>query len=198
MQQQSDKQIVKKIVKVDYAIEESNPPNLVVTVVGQVPTAGYTNVELVRVIYVTQPADGIQDYILFAVPPTDPVPQVISEVKATNTWKGYREEVLKGIRIHGTDDGVAVMAIKDTNVQTKEAILSWEGEYAADGCGFFIEIDNKKYKPENEDVINNQFKTTENIKVKIRFKYLNRPIKYNCGLSSHETDGIKVLSIEKI
>ncbi len=109
MQQQSDKQIVKKIIKVSYSMTKSNPPVIYVTVIGQVPTAGYTNAELVRVIYAAQPADGIQDYILFAVPPTGRVQQVISEVEATNTEEVPLErlQLMKGIRIYGIDDGVA-------------------------------------------------------------------------------------------
>ena len=63
-------QIVKKILKVEYSIEKILPPNLVVTATGQVPSSGYKDAILVRVRYTTPPADGIQDYILFVVPPT--------------------------------------------------------------------------------------------------------------------------------
>lgn len=100
--------IVKKILKVDFAIQEIAPPNLVVTVIGQVPTGGYQKARLVRVQYATPPEDGIQDYVLLAVPPSGLATQVISEVKAADTWKGYPKEApwLKGIRVHGVDDGV--------------------------------------------------------------------------------------------
>jgi hypothetical protein len=102
--------IVKKILKVEFAVQEIAPPNLVVTVTGQVPTGGYQKAKLVRVRYETPPEDGIQDYILFAVPPAGFATQVISEVKGTDVWKGYTKEApwLKGIRVHGIDDGVAV------------------------------------------------------------------------------------------
>lgn len=101
-------QIVGKILKVDSIMEKIMPPNLLVTAVGQVPTEGYTKVQLVRVIYVTPPEDGIQDYILFAVPPSGPAAQVLSEVKATNTWEAYDREArwIKGFRVHGVGDGV--------------------------------------------------------------------------------------------
>jgi hypothetical protein len=101
-------QVVTEIIKVDYALEKIRPPNLVVTAVGKVNTGGWTNVQLVRVTYVMAPEDGIQDYILFAVPPSGPAPQVISEVKATNRWERYTEEApwIKGIRVHGIDKGV--------------------------------------------------------------------------------------------
>jgi hypothetical protein len=101
-------QIVGKILRVGSSIEKIMPPNLLVTVVGQVPTEGYTKVQLVRVIYETPPEDGIQDYILFAVPPSGPAVQVLSEVKATNRWTAYSREApwFKGFRVHGVGDGV--------------------------------------------------------------------------------------------
>jgi hypothetical protein len=101
-----------KILRVDFSIEESNPPNLVVTAVGQVPTGGYDpkKVTLQRVAYVAPPADGIQDYKLTAVKPTGIVTQVISEVSGKDRWKGYTKEApwLKGVRVHGVGDGIVV------------------------------------------------------------------------------------------
>jgi hypothetical protein len=63
-------QVVTKIINVDCALEKMRSPNLVVMAVGQVSTGGWTNVQLVRVTYATAPEDGIQDYIMFAVPPS--------------------------------------------------------------------------------------------------------------------------------
>ena len=110
----SEPRIIKKILKVAFAIEEIAPPNLVVTVSGQVPTGGYEKAKLVRVVYATPPDDGIQDYVLFAVPPSGFATQVISEVKAADRWKGYEKEApwLKGIRVHGVDDGVVVKMLR--------------------------------------------------------------------------------------
>ena len=108
-------QTVKKILDVKYAIQTINPPNLVVTAEGQVSTGGFDKdkVQLLRVIYAVPPADGIQDYFLVAVPPSGPVTQVISTVTATDTWKGYTKEApwLKGIRVHGIEDGIVVKMI---------------------------------------------------------------------------------------
>lgn len=103
-------QVVGKILKVDFVDEEINPPNLLVTATGQVPTGGYTKVRLERAVYVTPPEDGIQDYFLIALPPSKPATQVVSTVKATNRWKGYMQEApwIKGIRIHGIGDDVIV------------------------------------------------------------------------------------------
>jgi hypothetical protein len=105
------KEIVKKIVNVELAVQETAPPNLVVTAAGQVPTGGWKNAVLVRVVYDKPPADGIQDYILFADRPGGIVTQVISKVTAENTWKGYTKAApwLKGVRVHGVDGGVVKM-----------------------------------------------------------------------------------------
>lgn len=106
---------VEKILKVEFVIQEMAPPNLVVTVIGEVPSSGYESVKLTRVTYVKEPEDGIQDYTLTAVPPSEPAMQVLSEVKAEDTWKRYTEEApwLKGIRVHGVGDGVVVKMLSE-------------------------------------------------------------------------------------
>jgi len=85
----------------------------------------------------------------------------------------------------------------DEQIQTKEAKLEWQGEYAVDGCGFFVEIDGKKYKPENENIIGNELKTSDQLLVLIKFEYLNREIEYHCGLQLHKIEAIKIISIVK-
>lgn len=109
-QKESESQIVKNILKVEYKVQKSYPPNLVVTAIGEVPTGGFDKVKLVRATYATPPKDGIQDYTLFAEPPSGPAIQVISQVEATDRWKGYNKEApwIKGIRVHGVDGGVVV------------------------------------------------------------------------------------------
>lgn len=100
--------IVNTILHVDFAVEEIDPPNLVVTVTGQVPAAGYDKVRLVRANYAAPPEDGIQDYFLLAVPPSDKAGQVLSEVQASDKWTDFMKAApwLKGIRVHGQDDSV--------------------------------------------------------------------------------------------
>ncbi len=67
-------------------------------------------VRLVRANYATPPEDGIQDYLLLAVPPSDAAAQVISEVQASDKWNDYAHAApwLKGIRVHGIDDSVVL------------------------------------------------------------------------------------------
>ena len=105
------REIVKKILDIELAVQESEPPGLAVTATGEVPTSGWENAVLVRVVYDKPPADGIQDYILFADRPSGVVAEVISRVVAKNTWKGYKKQApwLKGVRIHGSGGGVVKM-----------------------------------------------------------------------------------------
>ena len=86
----------------------------------------------------------------------------------------------------------------ENQILTKEALLIWSGDYAVDGCGFSLEFDNKKYKPENEDIIPSDFKNNSQIKVKIRFKYLHKEIEYYCGFQIVTDEGIEIIKISKI
>lgn len=61
------------------------------------------------------------------------------------------------------------------------AILIWTGEYDVDGCGFFIEIDSIKYKPENESILPPEYKTAEPLSVTIQYIDLLYDIEYSCG-----------------
>ena len=94
------------ILKIDYSIQKSLPPTLVVTATGQVPTLGWTNATLHRRIYIVPPADGIWEYDLHATPPSGGAGQVISTIKATNRWHDYNTAVVKGVRIYGDGPGV--------------------------------------------------------------------------------------------
>lgn len=111
----AEKALVGKITAVEITIQKTNPPNLVVTATGEVPTGGFSEAELIRVQYVVPPEDGMQDYYLYAEPPAGLAPQVISLIEATNTWKEYTEEAdwLKGVRIHGTGGGIIQKMISE-------------------------------------------------------------------------------------
>ena len=101
---------VKQILEVTYAIQKTDPPSLIVKVVGQVPSGGYQDVKLTRVKHAKPPKDGIQEYMLTAVPPDGFGIQVISKVTAQDTWKKYKKEApwIKGIRVKGEGTGVVV------------------------------------------------------------------------------------------
>ncbi len=110
---------VKTILNVEYAIEESNPPTLVVTAVGQVPTLGWKDAELIRRVYVAPPADGIWDYDLYAVPPAGLALQALSVVRADDRWVGFDRGSVKGVRVHGEGAGV-----KEVRFESRAAATS--------------------------------------------------------------------------
>src|SRR5689334_11380712 len=86
---------------VKYELQTSEPPNLVVTVEGTVPTGGWTEVQLVRRIYETEPVDGIWEYDLLAKPPSGPATQALTKVKASDTWEKIDpQKKLKGLRVY--------------------------------------------------------------------------------------------------
>ena len=98
--------------------------------------------------------------------------------------------------------GLFASCNKDQSDSTKfnNGILRWTGEYATCGCGFFISINEHDYKPENENNIDDNFKTNEEIQVILEYEELHEKIGYSCGDSPHAfySDGIKIISIKKI
>jgi hypothetical protein len=100
---------IKKVVSAKLEMADGA---LTVTVVGEVPTGGYTKPTLTRVTYFRQPDDGIQDYLFQAVPPTGVSAQVISQVTASDKWPALPKWV-KGVRIHGARDGMLVKMLGD-------------------------------------------------------------------------------------
>ena len=124
-------QVVAKILDAEYVAEKIQPPNLLVTATGEVPKAGYTKPTLIRVSYVTPPADGIQDYFLLATPPSGPAADVVSKVTARDRWKGFTDEApwIKGIRVHGVGDGIVVRMFSGaTTDDQEENVRRFEGQ----------------------------------------------------------------------
>ena len=80
---------------------------------------------------------------------------------------------------------------------TTEATLLWSGEIAADGCGFDIEIDGKKYLPENEDAIPASFKESETSEVVLTYLPLENQIDRRCGMlpQPRVMDAVRVVSV---
>jgi hypothetical protein len=89
--------------------------------------------------------------------------------------------------------------LSNNNILKNDAILRWTGEYAADGCGFFIIINNHEYKPENESIIDDSLKMNFDIDVIIEYKILRKKIESWCWDLPNVTltDGINIVSIEK-
>jgi hypothetical protein len=83
---------------------------------------------------------------------------------------------------------------------TTDATLIWSGEYMVDGCGFEVEIDGKRFKPDNENEIDEAFKVEGETPVIITFEKLGRQLDIRCGLStqSRAMDAIRVLTVKKL
>ena len=122
----AEPETVKKIKQVKIQVLATNPPQLFVAVSGEVPGGGFTDVTLTRVSYSKPPEDGIQDYYLKALPPTQPAIAVISEVKARDRWLGMPSWV-KGIRIHGVEDGVKEKLFKDVQQKAHPRMRRFKG-----------------------------------------------------------------------
>ncbi len=90
--------------------------------------------------------------------------------------------------------------LSNNNILKNNAILRWTGEFAADGCGFFVIINNHEYKPENESIIDDSLKVIYDIEVNIEYRILRKKIESWCGDLPNITltDGINIISIAKI
>ena len=88
-------------------------------------------------------------------------------------------------------------APESTDVLQKQAVLHWQGDYAVDGCGFFVEIDSKMYKPSNEQIISDRYKQNSETQVSVRFRYLDHKINSYCfdAPSAIASDGIEIIEI---
>jgi hypothetical protein len=123
--QAQEREVVAKILSVNLAMNKKNPPDLLIHVVGEVPTTGYSQVKLSRVNYTVPPKDSIQDYVLYAVPPEGIVEQIISEVEASDTYLNFPIAApwMKGIRIHGIGDGIKLGDIAKYLVERERSAL---------------------------------------------------------------------------
>lgn len=87
----------------------------------------------------------------------------------------------------------------DDTQESADAVLVWSGEYMVDGCGFEVEIDGRRYKPENENEIDDALKVEGETPVVISFERLGRQLDIRCGLSTQSRlmDAIRVVSVKK-
>jgi len=85
----------------------------------------------------------------------------------------------------------------DKNILTNEATIEWSGAYEVDGCGFFVIINQKEYKPVNETIIDDSYKSGQ-VDVTIKYELLNEKIEKSCGDLPYmlSFDGIRIISIE--
>lgn len=107
-----------------FHINKTNPPQLVVSSSGQVNSSGWSGGKLVPWIYVTQPADGIQDFDFIATAPDGIVLWVMSSISGSGTIE--LENWMKGVSIHGSNNNVEVM-LDDDSSSVESRIISTMG-----------------------------------------------------------------------
>jgi len=81
----------------------------------------------------------------------------------------------------------------------RDATLIWTGEYEVGGCGFFVEVDSIRYKPESESVISPHFKKKSATSITLQYLNLYYKTEYFCGDSpnAQKIDIIKIISIDE-
>ena len=79
----SDPIAVYTVESVKLTITTSNPPELQITATGTVPSQGYTNPELVKIVYHVPPPDGIYEYVFEATPPKAVYPATSTPIEAS-------------------------------------------------------------------------------------------------------------------
>lgn len=82
---------------------------------------------------------------------------------------------------------------------TTEASLRFTGLLAADGCGFFLDIDGQEYKPVNEEVIPETFQDENAHPVQLTYEKLEEPVEYSCGMKpSIYNSTIRIIEIKPL
>jgi hypothetical protein len=99
---------VQSVTQVSLGVLESFPPQLRITASGTVPTAGWTNPQLLPRIYIQAPPDGIYDFDFVANPPKNTAAQVVTPIQATYVWQSLPSG-LKGVRIHAATNEQVVL-----------------------------------------------------------------------------------------
>lgn len=85
----------------------------------------------------------------------------------------------------------------DLEIMEATATLVWSGDYAVDGCGFIIYLNDQNYKPENEQEIDNKFKNQDSQTVRIKYTFPAEPKEYSCGWGLPKKSTIRLLSIKE-
>lgn len=92
-------QKILEIIDLNVVILESFPPQLRITVHGNVPSPGWSSPQLIPYVYVQTPPDGIYDFDFVANPPKEVTAQVVSPIRVRTEIPG---EGIKGIRVRAS------------------------------------------------------------------------------------------------
>jgi hypothetical protein len=106
---------------------KSNPPSLVVSAIGAAPSSGWTDVELGAWIYITPPADGIQDFDLLGRAPSGVSLPVLTPVAVSTVYPAV-PKWLKGVRIHASSNKMEALLSAHAPIEFAGVALKG-GEY---------------------------------------------------------------------
>jgi hypothetical protein len=81
-----------------------------------------------------------------------------------------------------------------------DASLYWSGEYSDSGCGFLIIARGQEYKPENEFLIHEKYKTAGSVSVYIEYIDLNKTMPFQCQYVSqaNEIEMIEIVVMKEM
>ncbi|MEJ8800695.1 hypothetical protein [Pontibacter sp. H249] len=82
--------------------------------------------------------------------------------------------------------------------ETVDAVLKWSGNYAVDGCGFFLVVGEQQYKFVNETTIPETYKESgwDGTAVEVKMINYNKKIMAGCQVPV-EVNSAKILEIRK-
>jgi hypothetical protein len=94
---------IAEITDVTLTILRTDPPTLHISARGRAPTSGWSNPQLDPYVYITFPADGVQEFDFDAQPPPNGaiVMPVFTPLEASISIQPVPKE-WKGVRVHAT------------------------------------------------------------------------------------------------
>lgn len=111
---------VLEVTEINLAFPRIFPPQINIAVAGTVPSAGWTEPQLIPYTYIQAPPDGIYDFDFVANPPEEITAQVITPIKATYVWK-FSPQELKGIRVHASTNSKVALLRSESPQRAVEA-----------------------------------------------------------------------------
>lgn len=104
-----------------FSLNKSNPIKLSVSALGSVNSSGWTSGALIPAVYVTTPADGIQDFDFVAVPPAGIVLWIISPISGDGTIE--LEDWMRGVRVHAATGSLTAL-LSETSCVVGQGVFS--------------------------------------------------------------------------
>jgi hypothetical protein len=90
---------VYEVESMDMTVMESNPPIVRLKASGTTRTGGWTNAQLVQIIHVAPPKDGMIELSFVADEPTGASPAAITPIESAELKLGLVPEGTNGVRI---------------------------------------------------------------------------------------------------